>query len=188
MSLSTVSTLDDGIITSVCRSYGDQADGWYARTRAAGGEYSAVVDHPALPDALETTGVRICRGAAVELADQWAFFDDLAPAAAFARAGRMSNMRPSWDLFEAAEARAFCPEHDREEAALLLGRQVHENAEIHALVTRFAASLPDAPRDGGGDRPARSDEADVTHGPVQRLRRAVTYLRPPAFRRSARLL
>src|SRR5688500_5710308 len=146
MSLSTVSPIDDGFITSVCRTYADAAaDRWYARNRASGGQYSAVVDHPALPGALDASGVRICRGAAVDLADQWAFFDDLAAAAAFVRAGRMSNMMPSWDLFEAAEVRAFCPEHDHEEAALLLGRQVHERAEIHDLVTRFVADLPDAP-------------------------------------------
>lgn len=144
MSLSTASPLDGGITTSVCRTYGDGVtDGWYARTRATGGQYSAVVDHPTLPGALETTGVRICRGAAVDLADQWAFFDGLAPAATFVRSGRLSNMRPSWDLFEAAEVRSFCPEHDREETALLLGRQVHEDAEIHELVTRFVAGLPD---------------------------------------------
>lgn len=144
MSLTTASSLDGGLISSVCRTYGGRStEGWYTRTRAAGGEYSAVVDHPALPGALEATGVRICRGAAVDLADQWAFFDELAPAAAFVHAGRMSNMSPSWDLFEAAEVRAFCPEHHCEEAALLLGRQVHENLEIHGLVARFAASLPD---------------------------------------------
>lgn len=142
MSPSTLSSLDAGFITSVCRTYADDvADGWYARTRASGGQYSAVVDHPALPGALEAPGVRVCRGAAVDLADQWAFFDDLAPAAAFVRAGRMSNMMPSWDLFEAAEVRTFCPEHDREEAALLLGRQVHERSEIDELVTGFVASL-----------------------------------------------
>ncbi|WP_129789180.1 hypothetical protein [Promicromonospora panici] len=146
MSLTTASSLDGGLISSVCRTYGGPStDGWYTRTRADGGEYSAVVDHPALPGALETTGVRICRGAAVDLADQWAFFDDLAPAAAFVHAGRMSNMRASWDLFEAAEVRAFCPEHRCEEAALLLGRQVHENLEIHGLVARFAATLPEVP-------------------------------------------
>ncbi|MFC8801016.1 hypothetical protein ACFT2C_25070 [Promicromonospora sp. NPDC057138] len=146
MSLTTASPLDGGLTPSICTTYGDRTgDSGYARTRATGGEYSAVVDHPALPAALETTEVRVCRGAAVDLADRWAFFDDLTPAAAFVCAGRMSNMVPSWDLFEAAEVRAFCPEHRREEAALLLGRQVYERSEIHALVTRFAAHLPDAP-------------------------------------------
>lgn len=182
MSLRTASSLDGGIITSVCRTYrDDSADGWYARTRASGDQYSAVVDQPTLPGALETSAVRICRGAAVDLADRWAFFDSLAPAAAFARSGRMSNMEPSWDLFEAAEVRAFCPEHDREEAALLLGRQVHEVPEIHDLVARFAAALPET-----ADAPAPSE--GTSPDPAGWLRRAATLLRPAASRRSERLL
>ncbi|WP_285102027.1 hypothetical protein [Promicromonospora sp. MEB111] len=138
----TTTAPDGDLLTPVCRAYGeDVADGWYARTGGGGGEYAAVVDQPALPGALETAEVRICRGAAVDLTDRWAFFDDLAPATAFVRAGRLSNMMPSWDLFEAAEVRAYCPEHHREEAALLLGRQVHERSELRELVARFVASF-----------------------------------------------
>ncbi|WP_274998095.1 hypothetical protein, partial [Promicromonospora iranensis] len=137
MSLSTAMFVLDEIETSICRHYGEHTEHtWYTRRSGTDGEYVAVVDHPALPGALETTMFRVCRGAAVDLADTWAFFDDLAPAAAFARAGRMSNMMPSWDLFEAAEVRAFCSEHHRDEVALLLGRQVYERSEIHAHAAR----------------------------------------------------
>jgi hypothetical protein len=141
MSLNPARSLDSGPLASVCRTYGDgSADSWYARSGAAGAEYSAVVDHAALPGSLETAEVRICRGAAVDLGDGWAFFDDLAPAAAFVRAGSMSNLMASWDLFEAAEVRTFCAEHRSEEAALLLGRQVYERSEMNGLVARFAAA------------------------------------------------
>ncbi|WP_275002320.1 hypothetical protein [Promicromonospora iranensis] len=141
MSLSTAVFVLDEIETSICRHYGELTEHpGYTRTSGADGEYLAVVDHPALPGALESTMFRVCRGAAVDLADTWAFFDDLAPAAAFSRAGRMSNLRPSWDLFEAAEVRAPCPEHHREEVALLLGRQVYERSEIHAHAARFAGA------------------------------------------------
>lgn len=135
----TVTAVDNRLTTSVCGAYGEgAAETGYVRRAAAGGDYAAVVDQAALPGALEAPALRICRGAAVDLTDRWAFFDDLAPAAAFVRAGRMSNLMASWDLFEAAEVRAFCPEHCREEAALLLGRQVYDRSEIHGLVGRFA--------------------------------------------------
>ncbi|MCP2266515.1 hypothetical protein ACFQHV_09080 [Promicromonospora thailandica] len=127
-------------VTSVCRAYGQDTGTWDARTTPARREYTAVVDHPALPAALEASGVHICRGAAVELDDRWVFFDGLAPAAAFVRAGRASNLRASLDLYEAAEVRARCAEHDRPEAALLLGRQIFEPAEVCDLVARFAAA------------------------------------------------
>lgn len=142
MSLSTAFTVDGDPATSVCRAYGGATDdSGYARRAAAGGDYAAVVDQPALPGALEAPALRICRGAAVDLTDRWAFFDDLAPAAAFVRAGRTSSMSASWDLFEAAEVRAFCAEHHREEAALLLGRQVYEPSEIQDLARHFCHSV-----------------------------------------------
>jgi hypothetical protein len=145
MPFSTTIAVLDEIETSICRHYGEHygehsAHSEYTGTTASDGEYTAVVDQPALPGALETTTFRVCRGAAVDLSDRWAFFDDLAPAAAFVRAGRKSNMMSSWDLFEAAEVRAFCSEHDREEVALLLGRQVYERSEINAHAARFAAT------------------------------------------------
>jgi hypothetical protein len=139
MPLSTTSPVLEGIETSICRQYGEHS-GHTAYTRtAADGEYTAVVDQPALPGAMEATALQVCRGAAVDLTERWAFFDDLPPAAAFVRAGRMSNMMSSWDLFEAAEVRAFCSWHHREEVALLLGRQVYERSEIQAHAARFAA-------------------------------------------------
>ncbi|WP_419702956.1 hypothetical protein [Promicromonospora sp. NFX87] len=82
----------------------------------------------------------VLRGAAVDVGDRWAFFDDLATAAVFARTGCMSNMMPSWDLFEAAEIRAYCPAHARDELALLLGRQVYERTEMYQLINRFAVT------------------------------------------------
>jgi hypothetical protein len=140
MPFSTTISVLEGIGTSICRQYGEHsAHTAYPRTMADG-EYTAVVDQPALPGALETTTFRVGRGAAVDLSDRWAFFDDLPPAAAFVRAGRKSNMMSSWDLFEAAEVRAFCSEHDCEEVALLLGRQVYERSEIQAHSARFAAT------------------------------------------------
>jgi hypothetical protein len=137
---STTSSVLEGIETSICRHYDEHSPHTAYTHTTADGEYTAVVDQPALPGAAETAAFRICRGAAVDLSDRWAFFDDLAPAAAFVRAGRTSNMMSSWDLFEAAEVRAFCARHHREEVALLLGRQVYERAEIHAHAARFAAT------------------------------------------------
>ncbi len=137
---STPSSVLDGIATSICRQYGEHSTHTAYTHTAADGEYAAVVDQPTLPGALETTTFRVCRGAAVDLSDRWAFFDDLAPAAAFVRAGRMSNMMSSWDLFEAAEVRAFCARHHCEEVALLLGRQVYERSEINAHAARFATT------------------------------------------------
>lgn len=133
-----------GLVTSVCRAYAHDPYGWALRAVSTR-EYTAVVDHPALPDALETNDVLVCRGAAVDLdEDRWLFFDELAPAAAFARAGRRSTLEAPLDLYEAAEVRAHCAEHGRHEAALLLGRQVHDRAELHALVARFAAQGAEA--------------------------------------------
>ncbi|WP_423464933.1 hypothetical protein ACO229_11080 [Promicromonospora sp. MS192] len=136
--------LDGGLVTSVCRAYGQDTDGWDARPDEERGEYTAVVDHPALPGAVETVDVLVCRGAAVELDDRWVFFDDLAPAATFVDSGRASNL-PSLDLYEAAEVRAHCAEHGRPEAALLLGRQVYEPSEIRGLVARYAAHVAGRP-------------------------------------------
>jgi hypothetical protein len=142
MPLSTIISVLEGIDTSICRQYGEHsAHSGYTRTTATDEEYTAVVDQPVLPGALEAATFRVCRGAAVELSDRWAFFDDLAPAAAFVRAGRMSNLRSSWDLFEAAEVRSLCSEHHREESALLLGRQVYERSELRAHAARFAATV-----------------------------------------------
>jgi hypothetical protein len=137
---STTSTVLEGIETSICRQYGEHPTHTAYPHTTADGEYTAVVDQPELPGAMETAAFRVCRGAAVDLSDRWAFFDDLAPAATFARAGRTSNMMSSWDLFEAAEVRAFCARHHREEAALLLGRQVYERSEIDAHAARFTAA------------------------------------------------
>lgn len=149
MSLRTPVHVLEKVEASICRHYGEpSAHTGYTRTMADG-EYTAVVDQPALPAALKTTAFRVCRGAAVDLADRWAFFDDLAPAAAFAHAGRESNMRPTWDLFEAAELRAYCSEHRREEVALLLGRQVYERSEIHTHAARFAATAAATARAAG---------------------------------------
>jgi hypothetical protein len=140
MPLSTTSSVLEGIETSICRQYGEHSTHTTYTHTTTEGEYTAVVDQPALPGAMETTTLRVCRGAAVDLSDRWAFFDDLAPAAAFVRAGRTSNLMSSWDLFEAAEVRAFCARHHREEVALLLGRQVYEQSEIQAHAARFAAT------------------------------------------------
>jgi hypothetical protein len=142
MPLTTTISVLEGIEMSICRQYGEHsAHSGYTRTTATDEEYTTVVDQPALPGALETATFRVCRGAAVDLSDRWAFFDDLAPAAAFARAGRMSNLMSSWDLFEAAEVRSYCSEHHREESALLLGRQVYERSELQAHAARFAATV-----------------------------------------------
>jgi hypothetical protein len=127
----------DAAPVSMCATFSEYPD---AVPHSGRGEYCAVVDYALLPPALEAAGRRVCRGAAVDVGDRWAFFDDLASAAGFARAGRMSNLMPSWDLFEAAEVRAFCTEHARDELALLLGRQVYDRAEIHALSAQFARS------------------------------------------------
>ncbi|MGI5190424.1 hypothetical protein ACQEVI_19975 [Promicromonospora sp. CA-289599] len=137
---STTSSVLERIETSICRQYGKHSPHTADTHPATDCEYTAVVDQPALPGAMETATLRVCRGAAVDLSDHWAFFDDLAPAAAFVRAGRTSNLMSSWELFEAAEVRAFCARHHREEAALLLGRQVYEESEIHAHAARFTAT------------------------------------------------
>lgn len=142
--ISPAGSSDGGLVTSVCRAYGQDTEGWDARP-GPDREYTAVVDHPALPGALETAEVLVCRGAAVDLDDRWVFFDGLAAAAAFVRAGRTSNLMPSLDLYEAAEVRAHCAEHGRPEAALLLGRQVYEPAEIDGLVARFATAVATRP-------------------------------------------
>ncbi|MFD7311067.1 hypothetical protein [Promicromonospora sp. NPDC059942] len=103
-------------------------------------KYHAILDHTPLPPAQNGPGMSVLRGAAVDVGHHWAFFDDLATAAGFARAGHMSNMAPSWDLFEAAEIRAYCQAHARDELTLLLGRQVYERAEMYQLIKRFAVS------------------------------------------------
>lgn len=138
MSLSIVGTTDESRPASICATYGEHAEG--STTAANGGEYCAVVDQPYLPGAQEDDEVNVCRGAAVDLGDRWVFFDDLAPAAGFVRAGLRSNLMLSWDLFEAAEVRAHCPEHGRDERALLLGRELYEEPEMRRLLTSFAAS------------------------------------------------
>ncbi|WP_419702940.1 hypothetical protein [Promicromonospora sp. NFX87] len=131
--------IDVGLTTSICSAYADDAG-----PGTPDRQYWAVVDHEQLPGAHETSVVQVLRGAAVEIDGLWAFFDSFPPAASFARAGRMSNLAATWELFEAAELRAFCATHQREEAALLLGRQVYERTELSQFVAEFvgSASIP----------------------------------------------
>ncbi|MFD7308398.1 hypothetical protein [Promicromonospora sp. NPDC059942] len=132
-------TVDGEPATSICRSYGSHPG---VRTPATErGGYCAVVDHAPLPAAGEDDELSVHHGAAVDIGDGWAFFDGLAPAACFVRAGLRSNLSPSWDLFEAAEVRSWCTEHCCDELALVLGRQVYEAAEIDGFFAQFAASL-----------------------------------------------
>ncbi|MFI2363944.1 hypothetical protein [Promicromonospora sp. NPDC019610] len=131
-------TAGNDMETALCRSYGNHPG---ARGPVGHGGYCAVVDHASLPPASEAAGLSVHRGAAVDVGDGWAFFDDLAPAACFVRAGLRSNLSPSWDLFEAAEVRSWCAEHCCDELALVLGRQVYEAAEIDGFFAQFAASL-----------------------------------------------
>lgn len=132
-------TVDIEPTTSICRSYGSHP-GVRTPTTEHGG-YCAVVDHAPLPPACEDDELSVHRGAAVDIGDGWAFFDGLAPAACFVRAGLLSNLSPSWDLFEAAEVRSWCTEHCCDELALVLGRQVYEPAEIDEFFAQFATSL-----------------------------------------------
>ncbi|GAA2233752.1 hypothetical protein GCM10010413_35940 [Promicromonospora sukumoe] len=132
-------TVDSDHGTSICRSWANHPG---ARTTDTDhGGYSAVVDHAPLPPARDTATLSVLRGAAVDVGCGWAFFDGLAPAAGFVRAGLLSNLSPSWDLFEAAEVRSWCTEHCCDEAALVLGRQVHDQDEIDGFFTQFATSL-----------------------------------------------
>lgn len=124
--------------TSLCRHYGSHPGARTSTTEH--GEYCAVVDHAPLPPAREEGETSVFRGAAVDIGDRWAFFDSLAPAAGFVRAGLLSNLAPSWDLFEAAEVRSYCTEHCCDELALVLGRQVYDEAEIDEFFSQFAAS------------------------------------------------
>ncbi|MFE7503758.1 hypothetical protein [Promicromonospora sp. NPDC057488] len=133
----TAPLFDDQPGAVICRAYGSMSR---AAVPSKHGTYCAVLDLAPLPAQQESDHATVLRGAAVDVGDRWAFFDDLATAASFARAGRMSNLTPSWDLFEAAQVRAYCPEHGGEELALLLGRQVYERTELRTLANQFAAT------------------------------------------------